>query len=291
MVPIASRMVRERSLLAFFVLAFAISWALWAPLIIFGRVMLEIGVGFALLIIGVFGPTISALLVTFVTGGEPGVRRLLRSALIWRAAPRWYLIAALGPIALMLAAIGLSGEPAGAAQLGNLYLLVPMFFAVFFFGPLEQELGWRGYALPRLQERHSALVSALVSGLLWGLWHVPLFWTPGAPQQMSAAGNPLPLALIATAVLYDTSLTVLFTWLFNHTGGSIPVAFVFHASIDTAILTPMVLGISDVPLSGDSPMFLIFLGLVLVWVAFVLRTLGRPRPAYSPGKRSPAAQH
>lgn len=283
MVPIAVRIVRGRPLLAFFVLSFAISWALWAPLIVFGRIMLEIGVGVALLITGVFGPTFAALLVAFAAEGQEGVHRLLARALAWRVAPRWYVIAALGPVVLMLVAIGLSGEMA-RAQLGNLFLLVPLFFAVFFFGPLEQELGWRGYALPRLQERHSALVAALLSGLLWGVWHVPLFWTPGTPQQMSAQDNPLPLALIATTVLYDTSLTVLFTWLFNRSGGSIPTAFVFHTSIDTAILTPMVLGLTNVPLSGDSPIFLLFLGLVLVWVVLVVRTLGPPRAVYSPSR-------
>lgn len=287
------RLVALRPLFAYFVLAFGLSWALWAPLIIFGDVLLKFGIGFALLVLGVFGPTLAAFLIAWILEGCAGVRRLISKALLWRVDLRWYLVAGLGPIVLMLIAAGLSmllnGQPVDAVQFPRLLLVVPLFFGVFFFGPLEQEIGWRGYALPALQRRHSALLSALAVGFAWGVWHIPLFWTPGAPQYSSLQGESTAAIIIAVAIAYDTSLTILFTWLCNSTGGSVLMAFVFHTSIDTALLVPMLLGLTSGLLGGNSQIFIMFLPLVFVWVAAVLVVAGPARLSRSTAVRHVAA--
>jgi uncharacterized protein len=285
------RFTRKRPLLSYFVLAFAVSWTLWTPLIIVGEALNPLP-GLGLLFLGVLGPTVAAFAVAWATGGPVGVLRLLRKAFIWRVHAGWYAVAVLAPVALMLAAVGLNALLGGPApevsRLAGLYMLAPVFVAFFFFfGPLEQEFGWRGLALPMLQARHSALFSALVTGALWGVWHLPLFWTPRAPQYSSIQGNSMAVGVIVTAVLYDTSLTVLFAWLCNSTRGSVLMALLFHASIDTALLVPMMLGLTGGSLAGNSQIFLLFLGLVLVWVAGVVVATGPRRLTRSPSPPEP----
>lgn len=286
--------IRRRPLVAYFALAFAVSWVAWAPLIIFGSALLKVGVGVVLLVLGVFGPTAAAFLVAWTTEGRAGVDRLVSKVLLWRVGLRWYLLAGLGPVLIMLAATGLSvalnGSPTGEIQVVRILLLPSVFVSVFFFGPLEQEAGWRGYALPSLQQHHSALVSALVVGFAWGVWHIPLFWTPGAPQYSSIQGNSVAPLVIAVAVIYDTSLTILFAWLFNNTKGSLVIAFLFHTSIDTALLVPMLLGLTQGLLAGNSQIFLIFLALIFVWVAVVLVAAGPSRLSRRAGVRPAAAR-
>jgi membrane protease YdiL (CAAX protease family) len=95
-------------------------------------------------------------------------------------------------------------------------------YTLLLCGPLGEEPGWRGFALPRLQARYGAVVASAVLGVLWALWHLPLWWM---------YDKSMPFALyIASAVL----MTYLFTWLFNHTGGSVLYALLFHASMNTA---------------------------------------------------------
>ena len=87
-----------------------------------------------------------------------------------------------------------------------------------------EEIGWRGYALPRLQARHSALVASLVVGVVWAFWHVPKFLTAGGGQDDSSFWLFL-VGTVATAVL--------FTWVFNSTGGSLLTVTLLHASLST----------------------------------------------------------
>lgn len=287
--------VRRRPLLSYFALSFAVPWALWAVLIASGRALNPV-FGAALLFLGVAAPSASALALAWLAGGGRGLGDLAASVLRWKVAPRWYLAAVLGPIAVMLLAVALNailgGSVPNPSAFWRLLLIVPAFAAILFFlGPLEQELGWRGYALPMLQSRHSALFSALAVGLLWGLWHLPLFWAPGTPQYSSIQENPSAPWLIAVAVLYDTSLSVLFAWLYNSSGGSTLIAVLFHASIDTALVVPMLLGLTSGSLTGNSSIFLLFLGLVFLWIAAVLLSVGPARLSRtrSPGSLKPRA--
>jgi membrane protease YdiL (CAAX protease family) len=160
----------RRPLLAFVVLAYAISWTLWAPTL-FG-----LG-GFVLQALGAFGPAIAAALVTHWTGHS--VRTWFRSLWRWRVPLPFYLYALglpvvlFGSMNLVLAALGegvhLDRLPDAAVS------WLATFVVVALVGGGQEEPGWRGFALDRFQARHSPLVATLVLGLVWGLWHLPLY--------------------------------------------------------------------------------------------------------------------
>jgi len=150
---------------------------------------------------------------------------LLRRGVNYRFGKEWHipvflLFPAVTGAALLLAT--LSGEAApDLSVLSNPLLIVVAFFYIFFLGgPLEEEFGWRGYALDRLQARYNALISSVILGFIWGLWHLPLFFIP---TQTIYYQKPI-WGMMVSLVLY----AILFTWIYNNTGGSILAAMLFH---------------------------------------------------------------
>ena len=203
--------VKRHPLVAFFALAYALTW----PTIPLVAVSPLLGLP------GLFGPAIAAIVTTAVAEGRPGLRDLLGRILRWRVGARWYAIALGLPVVLAGAAAGthlLLGGPA-VLRVGALSLLEPVLFVLI----IGEELGWRGYALPRLLARRSALAASLILGLLWGLWHLPTFFVPGTPQH----GLPISAFLLLTM-----AYSVLFTWIYLHTGGSVLLATLFHGAIN-----------------------------------------------------------
>jgi membrane protease YdiL (CAAX protease family) len=120
--------------------------------------------------------------------------------------PGWYLFALIGiPLIVVLSVIVLPGALAsfqGLAPLDPLPLLALFVYIFFLGGPVGEELGWRGFALPRLQSLHGPLVGSLILGVLWGLWHLPLFWTPW---------NTLTTLNVVVYVLATICLTIIYT--------------------------------------------------------------------------------
>jgi len=160
---------------------------------------------------------------------------LLGRLLIWRAHWGWYLFALLTPLATLAMAICLSSfrDAAWAALApGKLVLSIPLAMLVALpFGPLAEELGWRGFALPRLERRFSALTSSLILGCVWTFWHTPMFWFPGAaiPSFLDVTWYSLLLYLANI-----TAITVLLTTMFNNTAGSVPLAILLHTTFNAA---------------------------------------------------------
>jgi membrane protease YdiL (CAAX protease family) len=139
---------------------------------------------------------------------------------LWRFGARWYLIAVFVPITMALLTGGiavLTGR--GALEFIPVSQLLGLLVVDIFTGATGEELGWRGTALPRLQARWSPLVSSLVLGILWGLYHLPSFLLSGLPLQ------DVPLIPFMMAAL---GLTILVTWTFNRTGGSLIPVFLYH---------------------------------------------------------------
>jgi membrane protease YdiL (CAAX protease family) len=124
---------------------------------------------------------------------------------------------------LLSGVIAYLGVLLGAPNQIQFSSLSPLAVVVFVL-VVGEEVGWRGFALPRLLERQSALQASLVLGLLWGLWHLPTFFIPGTPQ----AGIPIPAHLV-----YVIALSVLFTWMYLHTRGSLLLATLFHGAVNT----------------------------------------------------------
>ena len=270
-------LVQRRPLLAFFVLAYLVSWVIWGALAATAT-SIATPLGGVLNVVATAGPTIAAILVALALGSG-ALRRLLTGFSLRLASPRWILIALLLPLLLIAAAIGLSVAGMGGATplvttaallaIGAEWLRV-----VFLGGPLEEEVGWRGFALPRLQARMSAWNAALLLGLLWGLWHLPLYLVPGTGQFDSVSGDPATGApLIAAFVFWTVGLSVLFAWLFNSSRGSLIVVILFHASVNTGSFIPGALGST-----GAASMLyalLTWLAVVVVVWRYGRRTLSR----------------
>ena len=165
------------------------------------------------------GPSVCAFLIAYVARGGAGVRALGRRVLLWRA-PWWvYPLLFLGlPLCFMgaayaVAAVLFPGQ-ATAPSTGILITAAANVAAVFVLAGLGEEFGWRGLALPKLQERWGPLVASALVGLMWSVWHFPL-----------GVGSPGWFADNAVFLVSVTAATFFYTWLFNRTGGSIlPVA-------------------------------------------------------------------
>lgn len=223
--------------LSFFALAYVWSWAWWLPVVY----TMRSDVGFAFgtgnmpawmlpaILMGAYGPTLAAVVMTAYASGVSGVKVLLSQFLRWRASVLVHMIVWLGlpacfGIAMLLApeSTALLGDP----QWERLKLIPMVLLSVVAFGPLAEELGWRGYALPQLQQKYSALVSSLLIGVAWCFWHTPLFW---APSGTLISGQTVTLVAVAKYLLFTCGLSIVFTWIFNNSRGSVLLAVVFHA--------------------------------------------------------------
>ncbi|RAL31617.1 CPBP family intramembrane glutamic endopeptidase [Rhodococcus sp. AQ5-07] len=192
---------------SFFLLSYALSWSLWG--------IAALGGGRVVFLLGGLGPLVSALLITRFSGRS--VREWLRSLLVWRVSAGYYAIALLFPAAIY-ALINLALFALGHELDFNLLLdLAPGYLGTFLLvatvGGGFEEPGWRGFALPRLQDRRSPVASTLLLGLAWGIWHIPLY---------GPAGFVVPLIL-----------AFFYTWLYNRTG-SVLICLLLHASFTPA---------------------------------------------------------
>ena len=224
----------------FFLLSFIISWAVWAPQAAgaLGITGLAIPPDSPLNLFAVWGPALAAIIVAALTAGRAGLRRLLGSLGQWRVGIQWYLFILLFPAGIWLAGrlldtfLGRSYELESVlSRLGPQYVMMLPFFAIFALpSALGEEIGWRGFALPRLQARYSALVSTIILGVLWALWHIPHNLGQGQ------TGIPLLMGLLSLI-----PIAVLFTWVYNGTKGSLLVAWLFHAAqiITGYLLAPL----------------------------------------------------
>lgn len=217
----------------FFTLTFAISWGAWACVAVAGGDIfhdLELG---TVVLFGGFGPSIAGAVLIHRSADPSAIPTFWRR--VWDprlVPPLWVLpIFALYPAVLTAASL-LAGAPLDlgpAAELMGTPARIPStLLFVLVFGPLAEELGWRGHALDRLKLRFGPLRASLVLGLAWGVWHLPLVFVEGA--FMSGLGtDPVLLAgYIGTVVLYS----ILFTWIHDHTSGSVLAAIGLHFSIN-----------------------------------------------------------
>jgi membrane protease YdiL (CAAX protease family) len=214
--------------LGFFVLAFAFTWIFWGLAALGARDVFPTLPG--LVVIGTFGPLVAAVVVTAQESGRAGLRTLLGRIVRWRVAPIWYGVVVLGPLLVQLGAIALhvtlGGQmPDFGALIGALPVLLVTAVYMLIFVALGEEVGWRGYALPALQARYSALLSSLILGVLWALWHLPLFFNPD-----TLYGN-LPFVLF---LAYLVPFTILISWIFNSTEGSVLLVMLLHAFMNAS---------------------------------------------------------
>ena len=228
---------------------------------------------------GGYGPSIAALVLTGRRKGRKEVKALLARFKLWRASPWVHLVVWLGPSIFLATAMLMA--PDATSRLGepvwSRLKLVPLaFVAAIPFGPLGEELGWRGYALPRLQGRYSALSSSLMIGVAWTFWHTPLFW---APAGTTISGSPITIWAVGKYLITLMGLSVLYTWVFNNSRGSVALAVAFHATGNAVF--PFLLFPDR---EAAAALFVEELSAVLVWIAaFTLLALyGAARLTRSP---------
>jgi membrane protease YdiL (CAAX protease family) len=222
--------LRCHPLAAFFVLVYAISWGLS---LFAARGVLPFAVPPVVALAGGllyhFGPALAGIAVAAALAGRAGVKGLLRPLGRWRVGIGWYLFIALYPLVLRLTAVGLGRIFGGPAPVlfdshslglpaGNpLALALPVFLSTLILTGVAEEIGWRGFALPRLQDRFSALVSSLILAALWAPWHYNPLNYPGIR------------AVIPWHIPAVLAMTILMTWVYDNTGGSLLIAVLFHA--------------------------------------------------------------
>ena len=260
-------LIRRYPLVAFFVLSYALSWILESPLVLVGDTLTDTQ-GLVLTILASNVPSLLAITLTAIVYGRGALRKLLRRLLTWRVEPRWYLVVVLGPVALAGGMVTLHTFVGGSALSFDVPLLIPALitlgFSIFPGSALGEEIGWRGYALPRLQAGRSALSASLIIGMLWAVWHLPLFlagWLHGVPGR-----TPI---LYAAFVVSGFAMSVILTWVYNSTGGSLLLVVLLHATVNLPIsLSTDLLG------SRATLPILLYFGLLVVAAIVVVIVAG-----------------
>jgi membrane protease YdiL (CAAX protease family) len=245
-VTIIQAFVRKRPVLIYFVLAFALSWG--GVLLVAGPGGIPVSperseaVGPLMYVVMLVGPGVGGLLLTGLADGRAGFRELRSRLLRWRVGAGWYAVALLtAPLVAtavllllslrspaFLPGILTSGDGASLLVMGIVSGIMVGFF---------EELGWTGFAIPRLRRRCGVLATGLLVGLVWGAWHFLLFW------EADSFSRALPLALLlARLFAWLPPYRVLMVWVHDHTG-SLPVVMLMHASLVfcTLVIVPMTL--------------------------------------------------
>lgn len=221
--------VARHQLVAFFVLAFGFSWTAWAVPALGYRD----GFGTVLFIAGTFGPLAAAAVVTRLAGDS--VRAWFQGLFVWRVPLRWYAFAFGVPIAfaaLVTAEFALAGEKLDWAVLDErLVAYLPSLLFVALAGGGNEEPGWRGFALRRLQERLTPVRATLLLGALWASWHLPVLFAAEDADHGLGAGGVLLLVTLALASIVGYAFA--YTFLVNKTG-SVLLAIAMHASFNVA---------------------------------------------------------
>ena len=257
----------RHSLIAYFLLAYGITWffsILGTPRLVPYQIPPAVVALSSILLH--YGPALASIIMARIEGGDVAVLRLLGSLSAWQVSAQWYVFILIFPVVIRLSAVGvdflLGGEfpvfassefaPAGV----NAVLL---FIGILFQAGIAEEIGWRGYALPRLQTRFDPLRSSLILGVVWGLWHFH-------PINFSVLA-PVGLWYILTIIPF----TIVFTWVYNNTKGSLLIAVLFHtASNFSDWLIPIVPFLD--PASTLRPFIL---NSMFMWIAALL-TISHP---------------
>ena len=216
--------ISKYPLIAFFIMAFLFSWIGVLPLLLNPALPVE-----PFQILGAFaGPTLSALIITAVLEGRKGIAVFFKRYIQWRVGLVWWLIALFGILlSLNTVATLFVGISVWREFFQSLLIILPTYLLTLLvgviLGPLWEEPGWRGFALPRLQEQFGPMMGTLILGILWALWHLPGYlggW-------MTVGIFPLFISSLAFSIVA--------TWVYNNTQGSILLMILLHSSSNAAI--------------------------------------------------------
>lgn len=263
--------IEKHALVVYFILAYAVTWSIHIPLALTLHGLIAVRIPMVIHYLGAFGPMIAALIVTALVGGWAGIRSLLSRLFKWRVGAGYYTFAVLTPVALFILAVLVNRVVSGAwsdlSLLGEadyLPFLSPLGGLMLWFLTygLGEETGWRGFALPHLQRKYSAATATLILAFIWAFWHIPAFFYRDTYVEMGPLGFPIFLISITFA-------TMVFTWLYNSTGGSLLLVILFHAFFNW-------LSVSE---AGGATVGIIMSMPVILWALFVVRRFGSENAA------------
>jgi len=227
----------QSGLIGFFAIAFALSWSCWILAALLDRGFDSSPVRW-LTYAGAFGPAAAAIALVYLTGDEQDrADYWARVTEVSRIRGRWMIpVLLLYPLVTALALLcdtALTGVAPALSAVGEHLLSAPSSIVavvvwLLLLGPIPEELGWRGYALDRLQHRWGALTSSIILGLLWAAWHLPLFFVKGSYQNQLGVGSLSFWSYGLTVI----EVSVLLTWIYNNNARSVLAAILFHAVLN-----------------------------------------------------------
>ncbi len=233
--PSATRRRQMFPLITFFLLTYAVTWSFFiASGVALSSVSVANRTGILqwLILPGVFAPAVVAIAMTARAEGRAGVRALLHRLLQWRVGARWFVFAA-GYMAAIKLTVALVHRIATGAwpRSGDIPLYV-LLLAIVVSTPVQagEEIGWRGYALPRMAAQFGLARASILLGLIWAFWHLPLFFIPGTDTYGQS---------FVVYALQVTPLSVAFAWLYWRTNGSLLLTMLMHAAANNSkIIVP-----------------------------------------------------
>jgi membrane protease YdiL (CAAX protease family) len=215
-----------RTLITFFALAFGLSWGSLALLILFQDQMEaifgEVSATNPLFLLAVYTPGIAGVFLVWRHYGIKGLLSFFKRITLWRMPVAWWVFLVLGIPAIVYAGAALSGTVTDPFPFSPWYGVLSALIFALLLGPMGEEFGWRGVALPLLQRRLAPLWAGLILGVIWGLWHLPAFLLSGTPQS-SMSLIPFFIGVVAVAVIL--------TPMFNAARGSILIAMLYHLQV------------------------------------------------------------
>jgi hypothetical protein len=236
----------------YFLLTFAYSWIIWIPSVLDG---LGVGLPFnvagystVVVVIGAFAPLLAAITLIGRVEGWAGIKAFLKQAIDFRVKPTYIIIALALPLVIHIIshylslAVGLDVARTlfpDEISASPVLLAIPYFFLMLIIGGGQEEFGWRGYAQEPLQEKIGVIPASLLIGVIWGIWHLPLWFM---------AGDLHSAYSFVAFVMMTTSISLIYAWLYNASKKKLIVALFFHAMNNTAApLIPFLHGIEGKP--------------------------------------------
>jgi len=249
-------MKKDRRITLYFLFTFGFSWIIWFPFVLAGFGAYEMtetlsGLLMPAIMLGAFGPLISALILTRRFDKELGIKGFFKKNLNFRIKPKFYVLAIIIPLLITMIAHYFTNITGIDTLPNNLFpaeltvspfvLVVPYFLLMLLLGGGQEEFGWRGFAQEPLQNKFGILKGSTILGLFWGLWHLPLWFIPGEGHEYYS---------FLAFVLFTISFSIIIGILYNLSGKKMVIPWTIHAASNTVIPFFPVLFLSDVPQPG-----------------------------------------
>jgi membrane protease YdiL (CAAX protease family) len=265
--------IRGGAVVTFFVLTYAVMWTCFI-VVAAAAIPARSPLGTGLLLLGTFAPSLVALWLTARAEGGTGIRSLVARVLHWRVPAAWYLFA-VGYIPAIKLSVALVHRVATGAwpRFGHEpWYLIPLAIALSTPFQAGEEIGWRGYALPRLAARFGLARASILLGLIWACWHLPQFFIAEADTYGQS---------FYVFVLQVTGLSVAMAWLYAHTDGSLLLVMLLHAAVNNSKdIVPSAVPSATNPF-GLSASLVAWLTLTFLWVCAAYFLARMPR--WAPG--------